>query len=358
MAKGVEDTSFYGFNRLVALNEVGGDPGRFGVSVEEFHRESAETQAQWPRTMLATSTHDTKRGEDVRARLALISEIPERWHAAVARWAAINEPHRRGDSPDRNAEYLLYQTLVGAWPIDGDRVTAYMLKAAREAKALTSWTRPDEAYEQALEAFVTASLSDGPFCAAVDEFVRPLVQPGRVNSLAQALLKLAAPGVPDIYQGCELWDLSLVDPDNRRPVDYDLRRRLLKELDGLDVPAVMERMDEGLPKLWLVRQALALRARQAPAFAGGEDDGYAALSARGQRAAHVVAFQRGPRVVAVAPRLVISLGEAGWGDTSLALPPGRWTNVLDGQAVAGEVLLADLLSRFPVALLEIGDASS
>jgi (1->4)-alpha-D-glucan 1-alpha-D-glucosylmutase len=349
-AKGIEDTAFYTYNRLVALNEVGGDPGRLGVAPDEFHAWCEATWTRWPHTLLATATHDTKRGEDVRARLALLSEMPERWERAAGAWARRNEPRRAG-RVDRNAEYLFYQTLVGAWPLEAERASAYMLKAAREAKEHTSWTRPDAGYEEALQGFVAGSLEDAGFRREVEAFVAPLVPLGRVNSLAQTLLKLVAPGVPDIYQGCELWDLSLVDPDNRRPVDYEARRRLLGELEGLSAEQVMARMDEGLPKLFLVRQALALRRRRPEAFGAGEEGRPRPLAASGRRAEHVVALARGADVIAVVPRLVASLAEKGWDDTALDLPPGRWTSVLDGTASSGGVKLADLLARFPVALL-------
>jgi (1->4)-alpha-D-glucan 1-alpha-D-glucosylmutase len=349
-AKGVEDTAFYTYNRLVCLNEVGGDPSRFGVAPEAFHDWCQATWAGWPRTLLATATHDTKRGEDVRARLALLSEMPDRWSSAVRAWAALNE-ERRGGRVDRSAEYLFYQTLVGAWPLEEERARGYMLKGAREAKTHTSWTRPDAGYEEALGAFVSGSLQDPAFRRAVEAFVAPLVAPGRVNSLAQTLLKMTAPGVPDLYQGCELWDLSLVDPDNRRPVDYERRRRLLRELDGRTAQQILARMDEGLPKLFLVRAALALRGRRQDAFGGGEDGRPRALSARGPRAEHVVALGRGRGVIAVAPRLVLRLAATGWEDTTLDLPDGRWTNVLDGTERQGAVALSDLLAQFPVALL-------
>jgi (1->4)-alpha-D-glucan 1-alpha-D-glucosylmutase len=349
VAKGVEDTAFYRFTRFVALNEVGGDPGRFGVSLEEFHRASAEAQACWPRSLLATSTHDTKRSEDVRARLALLSEVPDRWGEAVVRWVAMNERHRRDGLPDRSAEYLLYQTLVGAWPLGVERAAAYMEKACREAKRHTSWTSPNQAYEDAVRAFVHGILGDAPFRADLEAFVAPLVAPGRVVSCAQTLVKLTAPGVPDIYQGTELWDLSLVDPDNRRPVDWALRRRLLAETLAASPEEIWRRQDEGLPKLWVIRQALALRRERPAAF--GLEGTYRALTAAGRRAVHVIAFARGDDVVTVAPRLVLGLGGE-WDDTALAIPAGTWRNVLTGDAVAGgEIRLAELLHRFPVALL-------
>jgi (1->4)-alpha-D-glucan 1-alpha-D-glucosylmutase len=348
MAKGVEDTAFYGFNRLMSLNEVGGDPSTFGVSVEEFHRACADTQELWPRTMLATSTHDTKRSEDVRARIDLLSEIPERWGEAVRRWAALNERHHRGEWPDRNTEYLFYQTLVGAWPIEPDRMLAYMKKASREAKAHTSWTSPNEPYDTALESYVQASMADLDFTVDVEAFVSPLIPAGRVNSLAQTLLKLTAPGVPDIYQGTELWDLSLVDPDNRRPVDYALRRRLLTELDRLAPKEIMARSDEGLPKLWLIRQTLQLRRLRAPLF--GPDGTYRPLTAIGVRSGHVVAFARGDGAIVVVPRLVMRL-EDDWMNTTLELPAGRWRNELTGDVVQDVVPVGGLLAQFPVALL-------
>src|SRR5262249_50361891 len=250
------------------------------------------SQQLWPRSMLATSTHDTKRSEDVRARISLLSEIPEQWGEAVRRWYERNAKHHRGDFPDRNAEYLFYQTLVGAWPISAERAAAYMEKAAREAKAYTSWTRQNPEYEEALRAFVTSVLEDRDFVADLEAFVAPLIEPGRINSLAHTRLKIAAPGVPDFYQGSEIWDLSLVDPDNRRPVDYELRQRLLSDLKrGMTPEEILARMDDGLPKLWLIHQGLQLRRRSPEVF--GPDVAYEPLLAAGPRAGHVVAFLRG-----------------------------------------------------------------
>jgi (1->4)-alpha-D-glucan 1-alpha-D-glucosylmutase len=373
MAKGAEDTAFYCFNRLVALNEVGGDPGRFGVSVAAFHAACAATQAHWPQAMLASSTHDTKRSEDVRARISLLSEIPDRWCDTVRRWSAHNARHRRDGLPNRNDEYLFYQTLVGTWPIAVERAAAYMEKAAREAKQHTSWTDPQPAYEAALQAFVQETLADPAFTADLADFVGTLAAPGWRTALAQTLLKLTAPGVPDIYQGTELWDLSLVDPDNRRPVDYDLRRRLLGELADASPEAIWARHDEGLPKLWVIRQALALRGRRPELF--GPEGTYRPLAAQGAKADHIVAFVRGAAAVTVVPRLVLGLGDD-WADTTLALPAARWRNALtsevlhvqrhpdDAEVPAGEaslarpahqddgwVRVAELLGRFPVALL-------
>jgi (1->4)-alpha-D-glucan 1-alpha-D-glucosylmutase len=349
MAKAVEDTAFYCFNRFVCLNEVGGYPGRFGGSVDEFHRACAEDQRQWPYTMLATSTHDTKRSEDVRARLFLLSEIPAQWAETARRWSRMNEPHWRGRPADRNAEYLLYQTLVGAWPIEADRVAQYMEKAIREAKRHTSWTNPNAEYEAAILDFTRDILADREFTADLAAFVEPLIAPGRVNSLAQTLLKLAAPGVPDLYQGCELWRIALVDPDNRGPVDYEIRRRLLRDLSDATPEDVMRRADEGLPKLWLIRQALALRRRCHEAF--GADAAYEPIAPRGARAEHAIAFRRGDSVVAIAPRLVIGL-RGDWRDTAVEIPRGEWLNVLTGERVGGgAAALSSLMARFPVCLL-------
>jgi (1->4)-alpha-D-glucan 1-alpha-D-glucosylmutase len=349
MAKGVEDTTFYNYNRLVSLNEVGGDPGHFGISVEEWHRANEQAQARWPLAMLATSTHDTKRGEDVRARINLLSEIPDEWGAAVTRWSAINERHRTGDLPDRNIEYLLYQTLVGAWPLDAERALQYVQKASKEAKAHTSWINPAPEYDEALAAFVTNALADRVFVADLEDFVAPLIEPGRVSSLAQLLLKLTAPGVPDVYQGTELWDLSLVDPDNRRPVDYQERARILWEIDEVGAAGALTRSDEGCPKMLVLARSLQLRAAH-PEWLGPEA-AYAPLTVAGSQAGHAVAFSRGDHVVAVVPRLVLGLGGR-WGDTYVELPAGDWTNTLTGASVlGGTALLTSLLADFPVALL-------
>lgn len=383
MAKGVEDTALYRYNRLVSLNEVGSDPSTFGVPPNAFHAWAQRIQREWPETLLTTSTHDTKRSEDVRARLHVLSEIPEAWGAAVRRWRERAAPHRRAPGlPDADTEYLLYQTLVGAWPLSEERVVGFLEKAAREASVHTTWTDPDPEYEEALAAFARGVLSDEGFVADLEGFLEQVIPAGRVNSLAQTLLRLTAPGVPDLYQGCELWDLSLVDPDNRRPVDFDLRRRLLDELAGAAVagpsgstggsPAethltpeeILARSDDGLPKLHLLRQGLALRRERPTLFGRGAS--YRPLEARGARAAHVVALARGDAqgegVMAVAPRLVLGVGgswdgrggwSGDWAHTELDLPGGSWENRLTGEHVdgGGGVLMDELLARFPVALL-------
>jgi (1->4)-alpha-D-glucan 1-alpha-D-glucosylmutase len=350
MAKGVEDTVFYQFNRLVALNEVGGDPSRFGIAPETFHDDCRATQERWPSSMTTTTTHDTKRSEDVRARISLLSEIPTRWAEAVTRWSERNQRHKTGDWPDRNAEYLLYQILVGAWPIDVDRAKAYMIKATREAKARTAWTEPNQPYEDALETFVAAVLADREFVSDLESFVAPLVEPGRINSLSQVLIKLTAPGVPDIYQGNELWDMSLVDPDNRRPVDYALRKRLLSELASDPTPeTILKRSDEGVPKLWVTHRTLLLRRNQPELF--GPEGSYEPVSVQGSKRDHLVAFSRGGRSITLAPRLPIGLG-GDWRDTTIELPEGSWVDQFTGARVEpGRRTLNDLLARFPVALL-------
>jgi (1->4)-alpha-D-glucan 1-alpha-D-glucosylmutase len=350
MAKALEDTAFYTFTRFAGLNEVGGDPSRFGRSVEEFHAWNRAAAADWPGTMLTTSTHDTKRSEDVRARLALLSEIPDTWFDAVRRWSTHLDRYRAGlDRPDHNAEYLLYQTLVGAHPLPTDRAVAYMEKASKEAKTYTSWTDPVADYDEGLRAFIEKALADEWFVADLAAFVAPLVHPGRVTSLAQTLLKLTSPGVPDLYQGTELWDLSLVDPDNRRPVDYRLRQRLAAT--AVDAESALAAVDEGGPKLWLARQALRVRAERPEAF--GAAGTYAPLSADGPASDHAIAFARGGEVVSVAPRFVIGLESAGgWRGTTVTIPSGHWVNRLTGEAVeGGDVRVDDVTGRFPVALL-------
>jgi (1->4)-alpha-D-glucan 1-alpha-D-glucosylmutase len=348
MAKGVEDTAFYCYARLISLNEVGGDPSRFGTTVDEFHRWCAETQDHYPQTLLATSTHDTKRSEDVRARIHVLSEIPGEWAEAVRKWSTDHARFQTGDLPDRKTQYLLYQTLVGAWPISKDRIQAYMHKAVREAKEHTSWIAPDPAYERALEKFIDSVLDDPEFSSSLETLLARIVPAARVYSLATTLLKLTAPGIPDIYQGCEIWDFSLVDPDNRRAVDYDLRRRLLAELDRLCPDQILARADEGLPKLWLIRQALRTRNSRPENF--GPEGAYTAVWASGPAAAHVIAFQRGNDVMTIAPRLSVNLST--WESTTIEIPSGAWRNQLSGELLhGGKQELAALFANFPVALL-------
>jgi (1->4)-alpha-D-glucan 1-alpha-D-glucosylmutase len=357
MAKGVEDTAFYCFNRLAAMCEVGGDPGSDGISVAEFHAYNARVQATHPLTMTTLSTHDTKRSDDVRARLAVLSEMPDEFHEALIRWSRRNNELRAhlrlGDSPDRNIEYLFYQTLIGAWPLSLDRAQEYMLKAAREAKQHTSWTQQNAQYEDALRRFVEAVLSDRECVSDLGRFVDEVKEAGRVNSLAQTLVKCTAPGVPDLYQGAELWDLSLVDPDNRRPVDYGLRERLLHEIEGISpekaAGEMMKRTEEGLPKLWTVYRALMLRRERPKSF--GADAAYRPLAVTGPKSCHAIAYLRGSDVATVVPRLVKTLGRS-WEHTTVELPRGDWTNLLTGARVpGGRFEMEDALREFPVALL-------
>jgi len=352
MAKGVEDTAFYCYDRLLSVNEVGCDPARFGVAPGVFHEHNATTHAHYPCTMLATSTHDTKRSEDVRARISLISEIPQAWAEQVRLWSQHNLPAWRGREPDRSAEHLIYQTLVGAWPIGKDRIQDYMKKACREAGRFTNWTSPDEAYEERIGQFIETVLEDTEFISMLEDFIRPLVPLGRINSLSQTLLKLTSPGVPDFYQGSELWDSSLVDPDNRRPVDYVRRFALLEVLEQEPTAeAIMEGMEEGLPKMHLIRQALALRQRRAPSFGPGESGAYRPLLITGRMHGHLLAYSRGEDVAVVVPRLMASLKNE-WHDTAVELPPGKWRNVLDHTPWESTARAEDLLRHFPVALLE------
>src|SRR5271154_61213 len=358
MAKGVEDTAFYCYDRLTGMNEVGSDPGRNGLSVAEFHAYCERMQATHPSTMTTLSTHDTKRSDDVRARLAVLSEIPGRFGAAVQRWSRMNSAFRtarRGTAamPDRNTEYLYYQTLIGAWPLPIDRAQAYMLKAVREAKQQTSWVANNKEFEEALRMFVELTLNYAPFLRELQQFVARVQDAGRVNSLVQTLLKCTAPGVPDLYQGTELWDLSLVDPDNRRPVDYALRKRLLCELKRMKVEDVaaqgMLRADEGLPKMWTIHRALELR-RERPECFGPEAE-YTPLEVDGDKHDHVIAYLRGEDVVTAVPRLTLKLDGA-WKDTIVVLPKGKWRNRLTSGSVEGGVITMRLLLKdFPLALL-------
>jgi (1->4)-alpha-D-glucan 1-alpha-D-glucosylmutase len=350
MAKGMEDTAFYCYNRMIGLNEVGGSPERNGVSMAEFHDYCARLQAAHPHTMNTLATHDTKRGDDVRARLAVLTEIPDRWKVTVERWARINAQFKAANFPDLNTEYFLYQTIVGAWPITVERLTAYMEKAAREAKQQTSWTQQNKEFEDALKNFIERILGSQEFVADVEGFVGQVLAPGRINSLAQTLMKLTAPGVPDTYQGGELWDLRLVDPDNRTPVDYAVRRSMLTELNaGMSAEEIMQRMDSGLPKLWVTHQVLQLRREKPEWFS--ESAGYAPLHASGPKAEHVVAYLRGKSVITCVSRWNAILA-GGWDATAIDLPSGRWKNELTGEEWnGGAVQMESLLQRFPVALL-------
>lgn len=385
MAKGVEDTAMYRRIPLAALNEVGGEPDRIGISVERFHADAAARRRDWPRGLSATMSHDCKRGEDVRARLAVLSEVPAEWTAAVSRWRDHNRAQRRAvdgvDAPEGLEEYLLYQTLVGSWPVvpvdDADwdayveRIVAYMRKAGREAKLRTSWLSPEPDHEAAVEAFVRAVLrrDDGnAFHADVAHFVAGVVRPGLLNGLAQLVLKIAAPGVPDFYQGTERWDLRLVDPDNRSPVDLAAQARLLGELQtAAGEPTALARsllaaLPDGRLKLWLTQRGLAARQRDPALFVDGD---YVPLVVAGAHAGRVVAFARrhaGRTALAVVGRFFAGLADPptgpAWEDTTVRLPDGvagPFRDALAGHAVTahdGVLRLADVLAHLPVALLE------
>ncbi|CCH89070.1 Maltooligosyl trehalose synthase [Modestobacter italicus] len=342
MAKGVEDSAYYRWARFVALNEVGGDPARFGTTVAGFHAAQQHRAAVKPASMTTLSTHDTKRSEDVRARLAVLAEQPTEWAELVRELLA------RHPLADRSLAHLVWQNLVGAWPLTRERAHAYVEKAAREAGTSTTWTNPVQEFEDQLHALVDAAFDDPTTHAAIEAFVARIAPSGYANSLSQKLLQLTMPGVPDVYQGTELWDFSLVDPDNRRPVDYDLRRSLLARLDEGWVPPVDE---TGAAKLLVVSRVLRHRRDHPEAF-----DGYTPLEATGAAADSVVAFDRGG-VVAVATRLPVHLAATGWGDTALQLPTGAWRDLLTGARVvsaANGVALSEVLAQLPVALLVRG----
>ena len=379
MAKAEEDTAFYRYVRLLALNEVGGDPRRFGLSQSGFHHLMRERLQSWPHAMSATATHDTKRGEDGRIRIAMLPELPRQWAQAVTRWLRSNRSRRSeidgNPVPDRNTEYLFYQTLVGVWPPGvgptdtaaiaelAERVRAAMIKAVREQKLHSSWSNPSEAYEKALERFVTTVLDAsrpnaflGDFCA----FIELIERPAAIASLAQLALKLTVPGVPDIYQGCELWDFSLVDPDNRRLPDWRQRQALLPEIADATAEALEADWRDGREKLFLTRRLLQLRRDYPALFAEGD---YQPLYGEGGRGDdHLCAFARrhdDTTLVVAVPRLVFRLCQGGdarpnWGATALPLPQaGDWHDALSSQAFTGcdRIAAAELFRVFPIAAL-------
>ncbi|MDF0650626.1 MAG: malto-oligosyltrehalose synthase [Nitrospira sp.] len=398
-AKGIEDTAFYRFNRLVSLNEVGGNPESFGVTVTAFHKHLRERQARWPFSLSATSTHDTKRSEDARGRINVLSEIPREWRTSVNRWAKLTRKCKvdvEGQLvPDRNEEYLLYQTLVGIWPLRPvddaeyrafcDRIQGYMNKALREGKTHTSWINPDQAYEDAMRQFIDAILDRTTPNAFLDEFLpfqRRVAQWGMWNTLSQVVLKATAPGVPDFYQGSELWDFSLVDPDNRRPVDYEMRASILNELRrglaerGQDlrplIRTLLAERTDGRIKLYTTMRALNFRRENHPLFHQGE---YIPLEGHGTKQDHCCAFARlhlERALVTVVPRLVVSLtgdamtspvGSDVWEDTYVTVPSWRphspYRNLFTGEGLSTQTVgdrqmlpMADVLREFPVALLE------
>jgi (1->4)-alpha-D-glucan 1-alpha-D-glucosylmutase len=348
MAKGVEDTTFYCFDRLVSCNEVGAQASLVGISAEKFHEFCHTLSERWPNNLLASSTHDNKRSEDVRTRISLLSEIPDRWAEALHQWAQLTAPAWKNRTPDRHAEYLLYQTLIGAWPINHERCWQYMLKACREAKIRTSWHEPNVSYEENIRGFVEGVFQTEAFLSSLESFIEPLIMPGRINSLAQTFIKMIAPGVPDFYQGTELWDLSLVDPDNRRPVDFELRSRLLRECRGLTAAQAIRDWDSGMPKLWMTARVLAVRRALADDFK--PDSRYQPLVAQGTHLGNLLAFRRGDNLIAVVPRFNMTInGE--WGDTRLPLPRGVWRNCFTETRVSDGAAPEELFGAFPVALL-------
>lgn len=384
MAKGVEDTSLYVYNRMLSLNEVGGSPETFGLTETEFHEFNRRGRNERPHGLNTTATHDTKRGEDARARLNVLSEIPSDWDRMIRLWRRMNKRRKvvRGERvPDKNDEYFLYQALIASWPFAEseresftDRFKEYVVKATREAKVHTAWLKPDEEYEQAYLAFIDGILAPKTgqkFLESFLPFQRRVAWYGMLNSLGQLLIKLTAPGVPDIYQGTELWDLSMVDPDNRRPVDYEIRRAMLRRLTdraarnraGL-LKELLGSMADGRIKLFTMHEVLQSRRQRERLFREGD---YVPVEASGTRADNVIAFARHYErqwALTVAPRFFtdlvsenqLPLGDAVWGDTLVELPQpgtGRWRNVLTGQTLSGDKSLraAEVFAQFPVALL-------
>jgi (1->4)-alpha-D-glucan 1-alpha-D-glucosylmutase len=334
-AKSMEDCLFYRDARLVSLNEVGGEPARFGVSVAEFHQRAATRARLWPHTMVALTTHDTKRGEDVRARIGVLSQVPSLWAELVGKWALHTPP------PDPATGLFLLQNVFGVWPADSvvtddlrGRLHGYAEKAIREAAVHTSWTDPDTVFETTVHAWLDAVM-DGPVAAELTSLVARLDLHARSDALAQKLLALTVPGVPDIYQGTELWEDSLVDPDNRRPVDYIAGRKALNSLSH--------------PKIRVVTAALALRRDRPASFVDG---GYQPVLPDGPGAQHLVSFKRGDDVLVAVTRHTVTLSESGWGDTAVTLPDGVWIDRIGAGRFSGRVLAVELFAKMPVALLE------
>jgi len=387
MAKGLEDTAFYVYNRLLSLNEVGGEPRQFGVTPEQFHAWNQLRAKSWPRTLLATATHDTKRGEDTRTRIDALSEIPRQWAAALSSWTRRLEPLLREvdgrKTPDRNELMLFFQTLVGVWPNRppgaqqpqlpppeemeqlSQRLQQYMVKAVKEAKVNTSWIQEDKSWEEAITGFVRDVFALPPKHGFWKNFLRFQRQPAEIgmhDSLAQVVLKIASPGVPDFYQGAELWDLSVVDPDNRRPVDFEARRRVLREIAANRRPRarlareLYENWEDGRIKLFLTQAALHARRDHPELFAGG---GYQPIEPTGPRASNLVAFSRtshGRTAVVVVPRLVAGLLDGARlrpdkFEGTVVPAGGRYVDVFTGEERQGPLRADQLFSTLPVALL-------
>jgi (1->4)-alpha-D-glucan 1-alpha-D-glucosylmutase len=384
MAKGFEDTVLYIYNRLLSLNEVGGSPDEFGISLEKFHDFNAKRANLWPHSMNTTSTHDTKRGEDVRARIHVLSELPQEWGAMVKRWSRINHVKKRTmdgvRAPDRNDEYFLYQTLIGAFPFDEgnfpkfvERIKNYMIKAVREAKVHTMWLEPDKGYEDAFVSFIEEILKPSDKNQFLKEFLpfqKKVAHYGMFNSLSQTLVKITSPGVPDFYQGAELWDLNLVDPDNRRPVDFEKRRSFLHDMRdkaGKDVLKLVGELlstkEDGRIKSFLTYRALGARKENLDIFQKGS---YVSLEVGGKFKDHIIAFARNHErswAVTVAPRFLTALIKEGeypldqhvWGDTYIVVPDGvtSWRDAITARLIKSRKTLpiGEILEHFPVALL-------
>ncbi len=391
MAKGFEDTMLYIHARLISLNDVGANPAAFGKTPEDWHHFHHARQSRWPHAMSATATHDTKRGEDARARINVLSEIPQEWEARLLKWYALNRGRKpklgRQRIPLKNEEYFLYQTLIGAfpfgrenWPQLVDRIKDYMIKAQREAKVHTDWNDPNSGYETALKEFISGILLEAPenqFLEDFRTFHRRVAHYGILNSLSQVLVKVTAPGLPDFYQGTEFWDFSLVDPDNRRAVDFELRRALLDEIHGRArdpdpelLSDLWSRREDGRIKLFLTHRALMARKRHRLLFERGN---YQAVGSTGRFAENVLAYARREGTlwcITLVPRFLTRIigegqcpiGSGVWQDTCLSLPEGsptRWEEVLSGRQIQGNRLfpVSDALNHFPVGLL-VGEGRS
>jgi len=388
MAKGFEDTTLYCYNRLASLNEVGGTPASAGLSVEEFHKRNLARMTQWPHTLNATSTHDTKRSEDVRARINILSELPEEWQSHLSQWSSWNQPKKPSVNgmpvPETNTEIFLYQTLIGAWPlyqeevpVFKERLKAYMRKAVREAKVYTNWLSPNLEYENAIMMFLDSILEESEQNKFLEDFLpfqKRVAYYGALNSLAQVLLKITSPGIPDFYQGTELWDFSLVDPDNRRPIDFDRRINYLNEIiqkNAQDNQSLIQQLlsswEDGRIKMYITCKALNLRKSWRDVFINGQ---YIPLQVIGKKAKHLCAFARCQDekwVMVVVPRLLnklvtadtLPLGNIKWGEEQLILhkdSPERWLNVFTGENLNisenGELMISSMFSICPVALLK------
>jgi (1->4)-alpha-D-glucan 1-alpha-D-glucosylmutase len=397
MAKGLEDTTFYVYNRFLSLNDVGGSPDRFGTPIETFHGQNRERFKSCPHALITTSTHDSKRSEDVRARLNVLSEIPDEWRERLIRWRRLNKKKKvvveGQEIPGTNEEYLLYQSLIGVWPVKPmdrseyeifkKRIKDYMVKATREAKVHTSWISPDTAYEDTLTNFIEIILSNvrgNKFLKDFQIFQKKISHYGMFNSLSQALLKIASPGIPDFYQGTELWDFSLVDPDNRRPVDYGLRIKMLEklkkreqEISALELAREsVSNKENGKMKLYLIYKVLNYRKNNRTLFENGE---YSPLEVKGDKANNVCSFSRksGDSIaLVVAPRFFtrliqqpesLPLGKDVWQDSFVILPfeeaGMKYRNIFTGETVtivkhteSTVLYVSEILAHFPVALLE------